>query len=220
MSVSRQLLKADLHVHTEYSMDCDMSLEQIISRCLKIGINCLAITDHGTAEGALKMREIAPFKIIVGQEILTPHGEMIGLFLRETVPNGLSIDETIARIRSQGGLVDIPHPFDHLKLALLRSVPLDGILDKVDIIEVLNARSILSRDSVIAQNTAKKYGLAASAGSDAHIPSEIGHVCVEMPDFNTSAEFLVSLAQGKILGHRSSPMVHLASTWMKIKKRF
>ena len=86
-------------------MDCSMSLQQIIDRCLEKGINCIAIADHGTAEGGLKMRELAPFKVIVAEEILTPHGEIMGLFLEETVPSRISAEQAISRIRAQGGLV-------------------------------------------------------------------------------------------------------------------
>ena len=99
------MLKADLHMHSEYSMDCNMPLEKIIERCQEVGVNCIALSDHGTAEGALKLREIAPFKVIVAEEVLTPHGEIMGLFLEETIPSGLSAEATIDRIKAQNGLV-------------------------------------------------------------------------------------------------------------------
>ena len=109
-----QLLRADLHVHTCYSIDCGTPLERIVDHCLRIGINCIAIVDHNTIAGALKLKETAPFKVIVGEEILTRAGELMGLFLTEEVPKGLPPEEAIARIRSQGGLVGIPHPFGRL----------------------------------------------------------------------------------------------------------
>ena len=95
------MLKADLHIHTCYSPDSNNSLDDIIKQCLKIGINCLAVCDHGTTEGALKLQEIAPFKIIVAEEILTPHGEIMGMFLKETIPSGITPQEAIKRIREQ-----------------------------------------------------------------------------------------------------------------------
>ena len=95
-----KLLKADLHIHTQYSMDCSMSLKKIIDRCLEIGIDCIAVADHGTIEGALEMQSIAPFKVIVAEEILTHHGEIMGMFLREWIPSGLSVPETISRIKA------------------------------------------------------------------------------------------------------------------------
>ena len=105
------MLKADLHVHTEYSMDCNTPLEKIINRCRETGINCIAVADHGTIEGALKLKDIAPFTVIIAEEILTPHGEIMGMFLQEGIPSGLSVEQTLACIREQDGLVCIPHPF-------------------------------------------------------------------------------------------------------------
>ena len=106
------MLKADLHIHTKYSMDCDMPLEKIINRCLETGINCITIADHGTIEGALEMQRLAPFTIIIAEEVLTHHGEIMGMFLKEPIPSGQSVEETISQIRAQGGLVCIPHAFD------------------------------------------------------------------------------------------------------------
>lgn len=211
-------IHADLHIHTEYSMDSASKIEDIIGRCLKIGINCLAITDHGTIEGALKMKKIAPFKIIVGEEILTNHGEIIGMFLKENVNNGLSPEETVRRIREQDGLVYIPHPFDHLRS------PLDGrILEKVitmvDIVEVYNSRTIFPGDLAKAEALAQKYGLTRAAGSDAHTLSEIGKSWVGMADFDNGQDFLNALKEGRIYGHLSNPIVHLYSSIQKIRKR-
>ena len=110
-----ELLKADLHIHTEYSLDSNMSLKDIIKRCQKMKIDCIAIADHGTIEGALKMQDIAPFKVIVAEEILTPHGEVMGMFLEEGIPSGISFVEAISRIKAQNALVCIPHPFVPLR---------------------------------------------------------------------------------------------------------
>ena len=213
------MLKADLHVHTTYSVDCTTPLEQIIKRCLKIGINCLAIADHGTIAGALKLKEMAPFPVIVAEEILTPFGEIMGLFLNEAIPGKLSAEETIARIRIQDGLVCIPHPYDRLRFSALEDKTLETIMPQVDIIEVFNARSLSPHASDKARQLAHKYGKFASAGSDAHTASELGHAYVEMPEFNGKDQFLASLTQGRICGHKSNPSVHLASTWAKLKKR-
>jgi predicted metal-dependent phosphoesterase TrpH len=197
-----------------------MSFAQIIPRCQERGINCIAITDHGTAEGALKMQATAPFKVIVGQEVLTQSGEVMGLFLKETVPNGLSVEDTVAQIRAQGGLVAIPHPFDRLRLSPLNGHESGQILPQVDILEAFNARDVLRSNTSRIQLLAQKYGLRTSAGSDAHTPDEVGRAYVEMPEFETPEEFLHSLDQGKIVGHRSSPLVHLSTSLVHlIKKR-
>lgn len=213
------MLKADLHVHTRYSMDCATSLDGIIARCLELGINCLAVADHGTVEGALKMKEIAPFPIIIAEEILTPSGEIMGMFLSEGIPSKLSVEETLNRIKAQDGLVCIPHPYDRLRPSSFSSkMELEEIMPSVDIIEVFNARSLFPGSRARAQQLAQKFGKLASAGSDAHTSAEIGNVYIEMPEFNSKDEFLNSLAQGQILGHKSNPLVHLASTRNKFKK--
>ena len=114
------MLKADFHIHTRYSMDCNTPLDKLIERCIERGVNCVAIADHGTAEGALKLKEMAPFKIIIAEEILTPEGEIMGMFLQETIASGLSVEETLSRIKAQDGLVCIPHPFDRFRPSAMR----------------------------------------------------------------------------------------------------
>ncbi len=213
------MLKADLHVHTEYSMDCSMPLKAIIERCQQLGISCIAIADHGTVEGALEMQRVAPFTIIVAEEILTPYGEIMGMFLKETVPNGLSVEQTIAQIRAQGGIVCIPHAFDVSRPSALRDKIVEEIAQEIDVIEVFNARSLLHRSSEKALAFAVKYGIVQSAGSDAHTPGEIGNAYVEMPEFEGRDDFLQALAKGKIIGHRTNPLTHFASAWNKLKNR-
>jgi predicted metal-dependent phosphoesterase TrpH len=213
------LLKADLHVHTLYSMDCATPLEYIISRCLDIGINCLAIADHGNITGALKIKEMAPFPVIIAEEILTPLGEIMGMFLTEGIPSKLSVEETIRRIKAQNGLICIPHPYDKLRLSAFNNgKALEEIMPFVDIIEVFNARSLMPGSRTRAQQLAQKFGKLASAGSDAHTATEIGNAYLEMPEFSGKDEFMKSLAQGQIFGHKSNPLVHLASTRNKFRK--
>ena len=215
-----KLIKADLHIHTNYSMDCNTSLEQVINRCLKIGINCIAIADHGTAEGALKAQSLTPFTVIVAEEILTPHGEIMGMFLKDTIPSGLSVEQTISRIRAQGGLVCIPHPFDTFRRSALDGRILEELAEQIDIIEVFNSRSPLSSDSTKARMFVQKHSIPGRAGSDAHTPHEIGNAYVEMPEFNGKDDFLQALAKGNILGRRTIPLVHFASAWARLRKRF
>ena len=214
------MLKADLHVHTEYSMDCNTPLQKLINRCLKIGINCVAIADHGTIEGALRMQRIAPFPVIVAEEVLTPHGEIMGVFLKEGIPSGLSVEQVISRIRAQGGLVCIPHPFDTLSRRALGGKMLEVLAEQIDFIELFNSRSIIRQPSIGAQVFAEKYGIPVSAGSDAHTLSEVGKAYVEMPEFNGKDEFLNALRKGKILGRRTNPLVHFASAWARLKRQF
>jgi len=215
-----KLLKADLHIHTKYSMDCDTPLEKIIARCNKLGINCIAIADHGTIEGALRMQEIAPFKVIVAEEILTPVGEIMGVFLKEVIPSGSSVKDTIARIKEQDALVCLPHPFDTLRRLRLSEPEMDKLAGDIDIIEAFNARSPLKLPSIKAHEFADKHGLAKSAGSDAHSTFEIGRTYIEMPGFEDKDGYLQSLRAGTITGKKSSVFIHFLSIWARIKKAF
>ena len=214
------MLKADLHVHTDYSLDCGTPLDKIVGRCIEKGINCIAIADHGTAEGALKLQETAPFAIIVAEEILTPHGEIMGMFLKETIPSGLSVAETISLIKAQGGLVCVPHPFDIFRQSALRNQIMNEIADQIDIIEVFNARSLPPQQSAKARAFAKKHGIVQGVGSDAHTLREIGNAYVEMPEFEGRNDFLQALNKGKIYGHTTNPFIHFASVWNKLRKRW
>ena len=214
------MLHADLHVHTKYSMDSSNPLDKIITRCNETGINCLAISDHGTIEGAKELKEITSIKIIVAEEILTDCGEIMGMFLNETIPSGLTVEETVIRIKEQGGLICIPHPYDLIRPSALNNNALMRIIDQVDIIEIFNARNHFPNSNEKAKLLAARYNKLSSAGSDAHTIQEIGSTFVEMPDFNTGDNFLESLAQGTVQGHLSSPFVHFNSTANKIKKLF
>jgi predicted metal-dependent phosphoesterase TrpH len=213
------LLKADLHIHTEYSVDCSTPLEKIITRCRELAINCIAVADHGTAEGALKLQKLAPFQVIVAEEILTTQGEIMGMFLKETIPSGLTPQQTIKRIRAQDGLVNIPHPFDQIRGSALKEWVIDEIADEIDIIEVLNARSASATTVEKARAFAAKRKIVQGAGSDAHSIQEIGNAYVILPEFSDKDQFLKSLARGEIFGQRSSPLVHLYSTFARVKSR-
>ncbi len=212
------MLKADLHIHTAYSSDCATSLEQVIARCRKMEINCVAVTDHNTILGALKLRELVPFSVIIGEEIDTRSGEIIGYFLNEEIPSRLSAEETVRRIKEQGGLVCIPHPFDRLRLSTLRRQTLVRLLPEIDIIEVFNSRVLLDRHNLSARLFAQQHQLLASIGSDAHTASEIGDTYVVMPEFNDSEEFRLALAQGVLVCHKASLWVHVWSTLARLGK--
>lgn len=201
-------------------MDCATSLSQIISSCQNKEITCLAIADHGTIEGAVKLKDIAPFTVIVAEEILTDMGEIMGMFLSESIPGKLSVIDTIKRIRDQGGLVCIPHPGDLLRSSAFNINNMLEIIDQVDIIEVFNARNCLNHVNRRAQNIAIKYNKLNSAGSDAHVIAEIGNAYIEMPEFFTKEEFLISLGEGKVRGKLTNPLVHILSTRNRLLKRF
>ncbi len=212
------MLKADLHVHTSYSYDCLNKPEDIIKRCLETGINCIAVADHGTAEGALLIQKIAPFPVIAAEEILTPCGEVMGLFLKETIPNKIPFAEAVCRIREQDGLVCIPHPFDKPNRHGLGRKILERFIDDIDIIEVFNARSPLPWFSKTSLAFADKHHKAKSAGSDAHTIREIGSTNIEMPEFSDKQDFLSALKRGTIHGRITNPFVLLGGPLASIRK--
>ena len=201
-------------------MDCNSSLEDIINRCQEFGINCIAISDHDSIEGALEMEKIAPFQVIVAGEILTPQGEVMGMFLKERIPIGLPIEQAIARIKAQDALVCLPHPFDPIRGLRIDGNRLQELMEQVNIIEVLNARTIFPWPTGKARTFARKYDIAVTAGSDAHTIGEIGSAYVEMPEFNGKDDFLQALRKGTIRGRRSSPLVHFHSAWARLTNLF
>lgn len=203
------MLKADLHIHTSSSFDCRMTADEIIARCLSKGINCIAITDHGTVEGGLQVQKKAPFTVIVGEEVRTTEGELMGLFLKQTIPDGLPLIESALRIKEQGGIVGVPHPFDPFRGLKKTGRNLESLLNYLDLLEVFNSRSLMFDGAGKARRFCLEHKLPGSAGSDAHTPGEIGTSYVEMEDFSSAASFLTSLSHGQIKGKRSSPLVHL-----------
>ena len=150
---------------------------------------------------------------------MTTSGELMGMFLTREIPRGLSAEETILLIKSQGGLVNIPHPFGRWPMYDAKKLLSPEIISQVDLIEAFNSRAPFSFSPSKARKLARKYSLPLSAGSDAHTPGEIGKSYVEMPEFSSAHDFLLSLSQGRIVGHKSSPFIHFASTWAKLGKQ-
>jgi hypothetical protein len=204
---TRPSIDIDLHMHTDHSHDCATPVEVLLATARAQGLGAIAVTDHNEISGALEARaqaEEAGVKVIVGEEIKTDgQGEVIGLFIEEKIPRGLSLQETVAEIKRQGGLVYVPHPFDRM-----HSVPdyehLLSILDDVDAIEVFNPRVAIGAFNEEAARFAAKYRIVAGAGSDSHVAQGLGSVRVRMRDFDGPAEFLQSLADAEIVTRPSS----------------
>ncbi|MHB1134574.1 MAG: PHP domain-containing protein [Chloroflexota bacterium] len=218
---ARELMRIDLHSHTFHSHDSEAKYKDIIRAVQRRNLSALAITDHNRIEGALRLREMAPFMVVVGEEIKTTEGEIVGLFLSELVPALLSPEETIARIRAQGGVVYVPHPFDRVRRrSHLTGAALRRLVKEIDVVEVLNSRTTFPWDNRRAEMFCAQHGLRRGAGSDAHLPREIGQAWMELPAFQTATEFLQSLEHGRAVGHISSPLVHLATRWVKLRSRW
>jgi hypothetical protein len=214
------MLKADFHIHTKYSMDCHNELEDIVKRCQKLGLTCIAIADHDAVEGGLELQKIAPFKVSVAEEVLTHQGEVMGMFLKKRIAGGIPLQQAIAAIKEQGGLVNIPHPFDPMRGLRVSADEFEKLAPQIDLIEVFNARVPTTQTNTKAENFAGEHNLPGTAGSDSHSIPEMGSVAVTMNDFNNPAEFLAALRTAKIEGKRASPFVHFHSTLAKIKKIF
>jgi hypothetical protein len=211
-------VRVDLHVHTQYSADSLTTLPDIVRWARKRHMGALAITDHNTIAGALALAEASPIPIIVGEEIATRQGEIIGLFLQQEIAPDLDARETIREIRRQGGLVYVPHPIDRVRKSAMGLDALLEIIDEIDILEVMNARVTFGIDNEHAGTLARTRGILQGAGSDAHQGFEIGGAYVEMPAFDGPRSFMTSLACGQVHGRISSPLVHVGSTCARMAK--
>jgi predicted metal-dependent phosphoesterase TrpH len=214
-----QRIRVELHSHTRHSRDCLLSPEAIIAACQRRGIGALAVTDHNEIEGAFELQRLAPFPVIVGEEVFTEQGEIIGLFLREYIPRGLPAHETVARIKAQGGLVYVPHPFDSYRQGAVGRETLDAIRTDVDLLEVFNARNLQAEDDEQAYAYAWEHGLTMAAGSDAHSVGEFGNAYLEMEPFDGPQDFLAKARRGRLRVRRSTGLVHLLSSYAKVHKQ-
>ncbi|MDQ3865942.1 MAG: PHP domain-containing protein, partial [Actinomycetota bacterium] len=207
---NRPLVLCDLHMHTEHSYDCSVPVSDLLHHAEAKGLGAVAITDHNVFDGAREARDLArgsDLVVIPGEEVKTSAGEVIGLFLSEEIPSRMSMAETIAAIREQGGLVYLPHPFDRL-----HSIPdartLHRHLNEIDVFEVYNAKLLLDGFNDEALRFARKYNLTMGAGSDAHVVQAIGTGALRMRAFETPEEFLISLRSAEIL-RRPKSLVYL-----------
>jgi glycosyltransferase involved in cell wall biosynthesis len=216
----RRTIDVDLHMHTDHSNDCATPVEVLLATARDQGLGAIAVTDHNEVSGALEAAAKAAaygVKVIVGEEVKTAsQGEVIGLFLQEKIPRGLSLAETVAEIRRQGGVVYVPHPFDRM-----HSVPdyehLLGVVADVDAIEVYNPRVAIGSFNEEAARFAAKYRILAGAGSDAHVAQGLGSVRVRMPDFDGPQEFLEALRAAEIITKPSSLLYVQALKFLETK---
>jgi predicted metal-dependent phosphoesterase TrpH len=216
----RPVIDVDLHMHTDHSSDCATPVEVLLATAREQGLGAIAVTDHNEVSGALEAREkaaAAGVKVIVGEEVKTAsQGEVIGLFLEEKIPRGLTLAETVSEIKRQGGLVYVPHPFDRM-----HSVPdyehLLPIIDEIDAIEVFNPRVAIGAFNEEAARFAAKYRIVAGAGSDSHVAQGLGSVRVRMHDFEGPQEFLQSLRDAEIVTRPTSLLYVQALKFIETK---
>jgi predicted metal-dependent phosphoesterase TrpH len=217
-------VRLDLHMHTHHSRDCTIPTAEVIRLCRRRGLDGIAVTDHNTLAGGLEAAALAPpgFTVIPGEEVKSSEGEIIGLFLRREIPAGLSPEETAGRIREQGGVVIVPHPFDPLRTSPLKTPALERLVRAglVDAIEVLNARMALRSHNARGALYATQARLPGTAGSDGHSRPEYGQAYVEMAPFADRDEFLANLATATVGGKLSLFYVHFLSTVAKRRKKW
>jgi predicted metal-dependent phosphoesterase TrpH/glycosyltransferase involved in cell wall biosynthesis len=208
-----QLIDADLHMHTSHSHDCATDPEALLDHCIEQGLGAVAITDHNEISGALEAAALGkPITVIVGEEVKTSQGEVIGLFLTERIEKGMTMTETIAAIQAQGGLVLMPHPFDRLH-TIPDTATLLRHLDEIDIFEVYNSRLLFDSFNDDALRFAAKYNLVQSAGSDAHVLQGIGTAINRIPAFEGPEEFLVAMRHNEIIRRPKSLLYLQGLKW-------
>jgi predicted metal-dependent phosphoesterase TrpH len=195
-------VRMDLHSHTMWSGDSTTTPDEVEQAVRESGLDVLCITDHHAIRGAEELAERLACRVVVGEEMRTHAGEIIGLFLTERIPFGLSARDTAKAIRDQGGVVYVPHPFDPMRRNISRAA-LDDLTEHglVDALEVFNAKTSLAHLNDEALAYAAAHGLAAGAGSDAHVPDALGAAYVDLPDFTGPADFVQALRQGVVVGH-------------------
>ncbi len=209
--------RIDLHAHTHFSRDAVMSPAALVRRAEGRGLTHVAVTDHAGLEGAYAARQIAEaaggaVEVIIGQEVRTAGGEILGLFIQEPIPSKLSPGLAAARIHAQGGIVIAPHPFDPLRPSL-GTRGLQELGAQIDAVEGYNGRALLRGRDAEARRYARQHDLPLSLGSDAHSRPELGRSRIDLPDFAGPAELLQALGEASYHLASRAPWWLPASGW-------
>jgi len=221
-SAGRALAFADFHIHTRYSRDSLLSEDGLIRRAIERGLTHVAITNHDNVEGAIAVRDRVAAQgladqlhVILGEEVSSADGEIVGLYLERTIPPGLSAEETADAIHQQGGLVSVPHPYDPFRRSHLREPALLQLLEagKVDAIEVFNSRVTFARHNEQAAELAARYAIPGIACSDSHSGVEVAMSFNALPTFSNAAELQAALRTNEWHGNRSTKLIHLTTRW-------
>ena len=212
-------LRIDFHMHSWGSHDCLSDPEAVLAQARRLGVERIALTDHNRLDVSLAMAERHPEAVIPAEEVRTAEGiDVIGLYLSEPIARGTPARTACERIREQGGLAYLPHPYAGGKGGGGRLA--ESLAPHVDVIEVFNGRLHAPRQNELARALAERHGKARGAGSDAHTVREVGRSWVALPRHpNTPGALLGALRQGRIHGTTSARWVHLASTWAKVRRR-
>jgi predicted metal-dependent phosphoesterase TrpH len=212
------VIRVDLHVHSSASFDSKSEPELVAYRSRRLGLDPLFLTDHDTTVAAIRLQVASRWSVVVGEEITTTDGELIGLFLQRRIPPGLTARQTVLEIKDQAGLVYLQHPYDQFRRHLSEEA-IEDLADLIDIVEVFNARSD-EKTNHHAEELREILGAAPGAGSDAHTLSELGSVYVEMENFDGAQDFLAKLRRARIVKGRPKLLLMAeARLRPKIRKR-
>lgn len=220
---------ADFHIHTRFSRDSLLREEPFIRLAIERGLTHVAVTNHNNVEGAIAVRDKVAelgledqLTVILGEEVSTADGEVVGLFLTKTIPRGLSANETADEIHRQGGLVSIPHPFDPFRSSHIKEGPLRNLAEvgKIDLVEVFNCRVTLQRHNLEAAEFAQRYGIPGIAASDSHSRFEIAMAFNALPPFTTAEELIAGIGENDWHASRSTVLIHATTRWAVWKNMF
>jgi predicted metal-dependent phosphoesterase TrpH len=213
-------IRLDLHNHSNSSYDCRTTVSEFKRVFDADRIDRIAITDHSVIGLAFELKKIFGDRIVIGEEVMTNEGEIIGLFLSKEIPKGLSPEETIEEILKQNGLVYIPHPFDTRRSGIGKSPNHIDIMKRAHIIEVFNSRCFTQTPNNLALEFASKYNILKSVGSDAHTWDEIGRSYIEIEDFQSPQELLHNMKQASFIKRKTKLKYLFSPTVNKIIKKF
>jgi len=212
------MVNAEFHCHTCHSKDSQVSIQALLTTCQNKGLQRVVVADHNSIQGALEAYELEPHRFIVGEEIMTLQGELLGIFVKETIPAGLPAIKTIEILREQGAFISVSHPFDAFREGHWEPAYLLSIVSSVDAIEVFNSRCLLPQFNTRAKVFAQQHNLPGTVGSDAHSLSELGTATLTLPDFNDTESLTKALSLAKFQLRLSAPWVHLYSRFAAWRK--
>jgi predicted metal-dependent phosphoesterase TrpH len=212
-------LRVEFHCHSVYSKDSLTSPLSLVAAARRAGIDRLIVTDHNSIDGALAAKKIAPDLIIIGEEVMTKHGEILAAFVTDKIPAGLEPGEVIRRLRDQGAFISVSHPFDVFRSGCWELDHLLEISPLVDAIEVFNSRCMDMRPNLLAQKFADQHNLAGTVGSDAHTAMELGRASLLLDHFRDADDLRHVIRSGVQAVRLSSPLIHFSSRYASIMKK-
>lgn len=214
-----EMVITEFHCHTCHSKDSLVKIQELLTACVSKGIQKLVVTDHNTILGAQQAHKLDPLRFIIGEEIMTKQGELLGIFVKEQIPAGLSALKTIELLRSQDAFISVSHPFDTFREGHWELDDLTKIAPSIDAIEIFNSRCLLPQFNSRARIFSQRNKLLGTVGSDAHSISEVGNATLTIPAFYDAVSLKHALTLAKPHVRLSGPWVHFYSRYASWRKR-